>query len=178
MSFQEDRVTDVPEESLGRLAKLATEQLRLEAEQRSVEEELRQIAKRIQELSTQLIPAIMEEIGMESFTLNTGEHVGIKNIVKASIPTDKRDVAFRWLRDHGHGSLIKNEIVASFAKDEESVADMLEKDLLKRRLVYKRVSSVNSLTLGAFVREQLTEGNALPMDLLGVFQIKIAVVKK
>jgi hypothetical protein len=111
----------------------------------------------------------MSELGLESLTLKDGSSVKVKQLVQASIPVRYREEAFQWLRDNGHGDLIKNQVSATFGKGEDTSAnDFIDKI---SSLGYEPTQKVwvEPMTLKAFVREQITEGTELPMDKFGVF---------
>jgi hypothetical protein len=93
----------------------------------------------------------------------------VKQLVQASIPVRYREEAFKWLRDNGHGDLIKNQVSATFGKGEDiSANDFIDKI---SSLGYEPTQKVwvEPMTLKAFVREQINEGSELPMDKFGVF---------
>ena len=85
----------------------------IEEEMKQLEEMLKAKSKNIRKLSEEIIPAKMQELGLESLTLKDGSAVKVKQKVQASIPVRHRETAFQWLRDNGHGDLIKNQISAS-----------------------------------------------------------------
>lgn len=89
----------------------------------------------------------------------------------ASIPKAKQEAAFAWLEENGHGDMIKHEVKIKFGKEEDSFFKKFVRDLMKRKKPVKAEikDSVAPQTLGAFVREQISEGASIPMDLLGVF---------
>ena len=60
-------------------------------------------------LSTENIPALMDEMGMDRVDVD-GLTVTRKMIVHASIPSDRKDEAFAWLRENGLDEIIKNDI--------------------------------------------------------------------
>ena len=134
--------------------------------------------KNLERVQVELIPELMKEIGLESFTLATGEKVEAKAKITASIKVADREKAHAWLRDNGFGSLIKNEVTASFGKGEEDVARGLVDELTGREFVVDRKEAVHAQTLGAFVREQLEKGSKIPMDLLGVFDVTKAKITR
>jgi len=172
VDFFEDEQLPVDEAKLTRLADLA--KLQLEQQER-FEELTAQVAdakKALQQTSMEDIPSLMDEIGMASFKLESGAQVSVETKITASIAKKNQAEAFKWLKDNGHESLIKNDVTVSFGKGEDKKADKLTAQLEKKNLQVKRKTSVHAQTLGAFVREQLAEGEEVPMDLLGVFEIK------
>ena len=159
----------IGDNSLKEMAELCAEQASLEEEIRQLEEQLKAKAKSARKLSQEIIPAKMSELGLESLTLKDGSSVKVKQLVQASIPVRYREDAFKWLRDHGHGDLIKNQVSATFGKGEDSSANEFIDKI--NSLGYEPTQKVwvEPMTLKAFVREQINEGSELPMDTFGVF---------
>ena len=113
----------IGDNSLKEMADLCAEQASLEEEMRQLEEQLKAKAKAARKLSQEIIPAKMSELGLESLTLKDGSSVKVKQLVQASIPVRHREEAFKWLRDNGHGDLIKNQVSATFGKGEDQSAN-------------------------------------------------------
>ena len=123
----------------------------------------------------------MSELGLESLTLKDGSSVKVKQLVQASIPVRYREEAFQWLRDNGHGDLIKNQVSATFGKGEDASANEFIDKISTLGYEPTQKVWVEPMTLKAFVREQITEGTELPMDKFGIFvgaETKISKSKK
>ena len=111
----------------------------------------------------------MHELGLESLTLKDGSAVKVKQLVQASIPVKHRETAFQWLRDRGHGDLIKNQISAEFGKGEDKSAGEFIDNIKSLGYEPKQKVWVEPMTLKAFVREQIAEGVDIPMETFGIF---------
>ena len=98
----------------------------------------------------------MQELGLESLTLKDGSAVKVKQLVQASIPVKHRETAFQWLRDRGHGDLIKNQISAEFGKGEDQSAGKFIENIKSLGYEPKQKVWVEPMTLKAFVREQIS----------------------
>ena len=159
----------IGDNSLKEMADLCAEQASLEEEMRQLEEQLKAKAKAARKLSQEIIPAKMSELGLESLTLKDGSSVKVKQLVQASIPVRHREEAFQWLRDNGHGDLIKNQVSATFGKGEDQSANEFIDNINSLGYEHTQKVWVEPMTLKAFVREQITEGSELPMDTFGVF---------
>lgn len=133
---------------------------------------------KLDRVRTVLLPEAMKEIGIQRIDLDTGERLTIRAVIGGSIKIENRDKAHRWLRDHGFGSLIKNEVMTRFGMGKEKRARDLLTFLLKKGYEAESKESVHSQTLSAFVREQIEAGRKIPMDLLGVFQYDEAKVTR
>ena len=76
--------------------------------------------------------------------------------------------------------LIKRLFSIEFGREEEKWADKFERDCKQRKkqLHLKRKKFVHPQTLQAFIRGQLEEGVAVPLDIFGVFRqrfVKVAL---
>jgi len=159
----------IGDNSLKEMSDLCAEQAALEEEIKQLEEQLKAKAKAARKLSEEIIPAKMSELGLESLTLKDGSFVKVKQKVQASIPIRFRDEAFNWLRENGHGDLIKNQVSATFGKGEDSSANDFIDKISSLGLEPSQKVWVEPMTLKAFVREQINEGKEIPMEKFGVF---------
>jgi len=156
-------------EQLAEVADLATRQLNIEHEIESLESALEAKKESLNQIQQSLLPEAMLALGMQSFKLNDGTCVLVEKFYSAKIPDEMQSAAFKWLRDNGHGSLIKRNITCKFGKGEDEVAERIKSLLIKSNVVPEDKTSVHPQTLKAFVREQSEDGKPLPTDLLGVY---------
>ena len=97
-------------------------QLRVTEQQiEDAETHLKSLKQDKKKLSTQLIPDLMDEMGVERVDVD-GLTVTKKQIVAASIPVDKRELAFDWLRERGLDDIIKNDVVVTFGRGQDNLA--------------------------------------------------------
>lgn len=178
LDFERDATSTPGDAVLAAVRTLAERQLMLENSLAEIDDQRAEVAEELRRVREVDLPLAMEEVGLESFSLTTGEKVEIKKTIKASIPASERDRAFAWLRDNGHGSLIKNEAVASFGRGEDKKAQQLVKFCTTNSIEVNRKESVHPQTLSAFVREQLEAGTRIPMETLGVIQLQEAKIKR
>ena len=163
------RTPSVGDNSLKEMSDLCAEQAAIEDEIKQLEEQLKAKAKAARKLSQEIIPAKMQALGLESLTLKDGSAVKVKQLVQASIPVRHRETAFQWLRDHGHGDLIKNQVSAEFGKGEDKSAGDFIDNIKSLGYEPKQKVWVEPMTLKAFVREQISEGVDIPMETFGIF---------
>ncbi|OGC93932.1 MAG: hypothetical protein A2W25_14695 [candidate division Zixibacteria bacterium RBG_16_53_22] len=162
------------------ISELATIQISRAGRVETLEQELKtanEALRRVQEVD---LPNAMAEAGVSSITLPTGEKITIKEDVYASIPKDERyEQALAWLRGHGFGDVIKNEVKVAFGKGEEESSAELLAVLNDRGLIGATTctTGVHASTLKALIREQLAKGAEFPMDLFGAFPTTKAVIK-
>jgi hypothetical protein len=135
----------------------------------SKEEELKELKRKVDLVSGEIIPTMMQEMNISTLKLADGTSVEVKPVYGASIPTKSKEEAFKWLRDNGLGDLIKNEITVAFGRDEDNKAQQYA--VLAQGQGYQPVQKlkVEPMTLKALVRERLESGQEMPSDLFNLF---------
>ena len=170
INFEEDR-----KESLGAVneAKELSDQViklrSLEDEIVAEEKKIKELKRKSELLSGEVIPTMMQEMNISTLKLADGSAVEVKPIYGASIPKDKQEGAFKWLRDNGLGDLIKNQIIVAFGRNEDNKA--MAYATLAQGQGYEPVQKlkVEPMTLKALVRERLESGKEMPTELFNVF---------
>ena len=168
----------IGDNSLKEMADLCAEQVALEEEMDQLEEQLKAKAKAARKLSQEIIPARMSELGLESLTLADGSSIKIKQLIHASIPVKYREEAFQWLRDNGHGDIIKNQVSATFGKGEDTTASNFIDKIEELGYQPQQKVWVEPMTLKAFVREQIANGSEIPTDKFGVYTYSETIISK
>lgn len=143
----------------------------------SAEYVLKQAKERFRYLQEETIPAAMQELGLESLTLTTGEKLKVKQEVYASLTAANKPAAFQWLEEHDFGGLIKVEVSVQYGKGELEDAVELKEKLSQQGINAEMSQDVNAQTLKAFLREQIAKGAPIPLELFGarpVWQAKIS----
>lgn len=159
------------------LAGLAEKQAELEYEMGVLEGEMK--AKKVQhsKIADEMLPELMEELGLDKFETKSGLKIDVSEKVRASISKANQSKAFAWLEEHDHGGLIKSEVKVTMAKGDVETAYVAMDALNKCGLMPEAKYSVHPQTLGAWVREMLEEGEDIPLDILGVFRQRTAKVE-
>ena len=141
----------------------------LEDEIKIAEESLKQLKQQAETLSGEVIPTMMTEMNISTMKLADGSAIEVKPVYGASIPIEKKEEAFKWLRDNGLGDLIKNEVTVSFGRNEDNKA--AEYAVLAQGQGYQPTQKlkVDPMTLKALVRERIESGKDMPSDLFNVF---------
>lgn len=143
---------------------------KLEAELKVAKEELRQIAEK-------RLPEAMDSVGITTYTTKEGVSVEISEKIRASLPVENRPKAFAWLEENGFGGMIKSEVIVNFGRSKIDDATKLVEELRAESHLANLERRVEPMTLTAFVKEQLTQGKELPLDIFGVFRQRIAEVE-
>ena len=133
------------------------------------EKELKELKRKVDLMSGEVIPTMMQEMNISTLKLADGSSVEVKPVYGASIPVAKKEEAFKWLRDNGLGDLIKNEVTVAFGRNEDIKAG--DYAILAKGQGYEPVQKlkVEPMTLKALVRERLESGQEIPSDLFNLF---------
>jgi len=146
--------------------KLLETQKKIEA----TEEELKKLKDVETTLSEQTIPNLMQQAGVELIKLEGGISVEVKPFYSARIPASKSEEAFQWLRENGHGDLIKNQVSLEFGMKQDNEAKSIVEELKSKGLPVKQKTTVHPSSLRGFVREQIQDlGKDVPAELFGTY---------
>jgi len=170
IDFENDRMQSVEQiDSAKRLSNKVIELKDLEDEIANAEESVKKLKEKALQLSSIEIPAMMDDMQITKLKLKDGESVEVKKVYGASIPKDKQELAFEWLRNNGLGDIIKNDITVTFGRGEDNKAAQYA--VLARGQGFEPVQKVgvNPMTLKALVRERLESGQEMPSDLFNTF---------
>jgi len=102
----------------------------------------------------------------------------LKPFVSASIPANRKQEAYDWLRDHGLDDIIKNDVVLSFGRGEDDTANKVMLDLENKGFHPESKTHIHAMTLKAFVKERVENGQPIDLDLFGAFVAKTADIKR
>ena len=174
MDLQEKQL---PEDKLERVIALAE---RLEAQKNALEEAeqtAKDLKKEFQRTEREDLPALMNELGIPMLKLPSGKVVSITEDVTASITAANKPAAMRWLIDNDFGGLIKTGVNLQFDRGDRDAAVAAAKLIAENGYQPSVEENVHHSTLKAFVKEQLSEGKEVPLDLFSVHPFDKAVVK-
>jgi len=163
---------------LKQLSQLANELLGAQESILALEAQLAEVQRRAVHLSEHAIPELMQEFGFTDFTTDEGMSIKVANAIHAHIAEARKDAAFNWLDANGHGGMIKRRVVVGFGKESEDKARELAEALGDDGYAVKTEREVHASTLKAWVRQQLEDGEDIPLDVFGVQVQRITKVKK
>tara|TARA_R100000329_G_scaffold56801_1_gene51510 strand:+ start:784 stop:1347 length:564 start_codon:yes stop_codon:yes gene_type:complete len=169
--FIEDAPQDLDNlKGVENLSSLVLELQRLEDVIKTEETKLKSIKEKADKLSQVAIPEIMEALKLKTMKLADGSAIEIKEIYSATIPTDKKEGAYNWLRENGLGDLIKNEVTVSFGRGEDNKASDYA-DLAKERgFEPTQKLKVEPMTLKALFRERSENKQELLSEHFNLFK--------
>lgn len=153
--------------TLDQMAALARALVDADASVAHAEVNLKDTKERARVLREETIPSAMQELGLEELKLDTGQKLSVKQDVYASIPSHFRGEAFEWLESNGFGGLIKTDLTVQYGRGELEEAKALRQMLLDKGVVSEVTQNVHAQTLKAFLREQISGGSNVPLDLFG-----------
>jgi hypothetical protein len=153
-----------------------------------LEERLKTTNKELNELYFRTLPDVMDEAGVGSIALpadgnNPPVELKAQPYYAANIaagwPPERRQAAFDWLDQHGHGDLIKTEVTVRFDRGDLAVAQQLIGDLKEDWNLDANVKqAVSHQTLTAWLREQVEEHQKLPpLDTIGATVGRVVKLK-
>lgn len=162
-------------EDLATLARLAQEMFEAEAAVEDAESRLANAKERLRAVAERSIPELMAKVGMKEFRTTSGLRLRVEEVVSATIAPERRDEAVRWLDEHGEGGLVKRKVLVEFGREGEAEAETLVAELAGKGLAAARDYSIHPMTLKAFVRERLRNGEEIP-EAITVAQIQRAKI--
>jgi hypothetical protein len=171
--------------TLERLALMTRRTDELEAEILAMTEQLAAKEAEKDKILCDLIPGIMDTLGLEEYTTVDGRKVKVSNDIKASINEANKPMAFQWLKECNYDGIIKTNVQLAFGKGEYEQALLAVQTLRDRGFSDVEIAeSVHYQTLQAFVKERIADEvenevkHKLPTDLFGVFERRIAKITK
>ena len=170
MDLEAESIIAIDTGSAEDIAKACNKLLETQKQILKTEEELKKLKDVEDTLSEQTIPNLMHKTGLELFKLKDGSLVEVKPSFKARIPASRTEEAFAWLRENGHGDLIKNQITMEFGMKQDNEAKSIVEELKNKGLPVQQKTTVHPSSLRGFVREQIQDlGKDVPADLFGTY---------
>lgn len=185
---EQDTIKVASDEDLKRAQKLAKEFVEIGLNMEELEKQLKVLKERKSQIESREIPDLFGEIGVDVIGLPDDNcDVIVRPYYKANIPAswdpDRREQAFRWLDENGHGDVISVTVSVDFQRGEKALADELV-HLIRTKFrganshQVKTVMGVPWTTLTALVKEQVEQGEAIPLDTLGATVGQVAKITK
>jgi hypothetical protein len=141
------------------------------------ESELKTLKQERQKLTIELIPGVMDEMGVDRIDVD-GVTVMRKLIVSASIPEARKEEAFNWLREHKLDDIIKNDVTVSFGRGEDNAAKNAVGILREQGFDPETKTHIHAMTLKAFVKERVEDGKPIDLDMFGAYVVNAADIRR
>lgn len=165
-----------PPNNLLEIAELAEQQLKAAQEVEIAERNLKDKKEQLREISERILPEKMEQLGLQDYTTTSGTHIEVEDKTKGYLTIENRNAGFDWMERSGFGPLIKQKLTVLFGKKDFEKAKSLLVELLDRGFVAGMEREVHWKTMDAFIRNQLAEGNSIPLEIFSVDRKKITSV--
>lgn len=162
--------------TLERLTDLALKTTALNEEITALSVQLAEKSDSVKNILRNLIPTVMEELGMSEFKLVDGSKIEVKDHLQASLTEANKPAGFLWLEENEFDGIIKTKVHADFGKGEADDAKRARDALVAAGFSAELDRNVHPATLKAFVKERLEAGDSIPVDVFGVFQFKEAKI--
>lgn len=180
MSDYSDSFEAIPDDRATReLASLCVDLKQAEALVTLKEAELASALAQVKQLAEIDIPEKMASLGVSSFRLVDGSEVTTKPEVYPNISKANQQKAYQWLRENGHGDIIKSVVAVALGRGEDEAARHLA-SVLKEAGYGDRFSveeKIHPQTLKAFVKELDEAGTPVPDAFFSVHRVNRARVK-
>lgn len=186
-SLAEAPETVVTEDMLMAIKDLARQARAAEREVVRVERKLKEWRDTVDRIMTRELPEKMDAAGLRSIVVEArGEHkaftVTVKTMYSANIAAsweaERRRKAFEWLEAHGHGSLIKTDVVTTFPREQREAVSEFVGALDQQGRSYAVKESVHAATLSSWLREMIEHGETPPLDTIGGYVERQATIKE
>jgi Asp-tRNA(Asn)/Glu-tRNA(Gln) amidotransferase B subunit len=172
-------ITSTPEQlaMIGNLVSYLQEmKARAEVQERALKKLLAEIRK-IEEVD---LPDALSEANLSAITTPSGWQVAIKRKLYASVPKKNIPFVSKWLKDHGHGSLVKPQVTIPFSQGEQEQLAALT-DLLTANGIsaYSVNEIINTGSLKSLVNELTEQGSDdIPLKEMGAHWLTRAEISK
>tara|TARA_R110002072_G_scaffold160603_1_gene311838 strand:- start:301 stop:876 length:576 start_codon:yes stop_codon:yes gene_type:complete len=164
-----DQLDKLDDNKLDAVSRLAAEASVMESSIKSLEEQLKQEKGLLRQITDEKLPEALEEMNLQKFTLTDGSEIAVKPIYAASIPKDRKDEAYAWLRENDYGDLVKNNVTVTFGRGEDEKAVEFQGLAQKNGFDPIQLEKVEPMTLKGWLRERVEAGDAIPLDLFGAY---------
>ncbi len=172
------RFSSNEKDSLTKLRGYAETQLILEELLELLANLIKSVKTEYDELAENIIPEMMESLGIPMLALSETQKIEIKDKITASLSKDRANAGCEWLEQHGHGAIVKQQITTAFGTREKEIANKVIAAIKDLGIEPEVNKSVHHSTLSAWVRGQLEEGNEIPMELFGVYRRKASTISE
>jgi len=167
-SVEADKFDTVNKEGASTLSNLIRQSLQIDKDIEDAEAHLKSLKFRKKKVNTEDIPALMEEMGVDSVEVD-GHKVSVRPFVHARIDDANKPEAFAFLRSIGEDDIIKNNITVAFSRGQDNVAGAVMDDLRGQGFDPVQKTEVHHSTLKAWVKNRIESGKELDFDTFGVF---------
>ena len=171
LDFEEDQQKVAENTDLNALATHVTKILELDDQIEHQENILKEYKTQRDKISSETIPALLAEQGLQSLKLADGTVLEVNKKYSCTLPKDpqKKAAAYQWLRDQGLDDIIKNEVSVTFGRGEDDKANQLMDLAVGNGYEPNQREKVEPMTLKALYRERVEAGLDMPSDFFHLY---------
>ncbi len=169
--------SNVPQDDLAMLKELGDTLNDLNNKVLAAEVEISDLKATRTHVAEELIPDLMNKVGLKLIQLDNGAKIQINEFVDARIKDP--EVAFDWLRATNNESIIKNQIQVVLGRGDDAKAQEILQTLKENDVDADLKITVHNQTLKAFCRDALDNpelAESLPREAFGIYQGKRAKI--
>ncbi len=169
-----------PEDMLKKIQFFGDKQKQLTKQIADLENQTTIAKEKLRRVQEQDLPEAMDAVGMTKFSMEDGTEIKVKPFYAASIPEERKEEAFDWMKENNFDGMIKADVKVTFGKGEFEIAQAFVEFIRgfnQKAIDPEYKESVHWQTLRAFVKEQIEGGKPLPLDMFGVFVGRKAELK-
>lgn len=169
--------SNVPQDDLAMLKELGDTLNDLNNKVLAAEVEISDLKATRTQVAEELIPDLMNKVGLKLIQLDNGTKINLTEFVDARIKNP--EVAFDWLRATNNESIIKNQIQVVLGRGDDAKAQEILQTLKEKDVDADLKITVHNQTLKAFCRDALDNpelAESLPREAFGIYQGKRAKI--
>jgi len=169
-------------DTLKKLRRLALAQFNYEELVYTLEALLKQAKEAGANIGAKMIPALMDEVGIDHYGLTPSTEVKLESKVYASLKKENNAKGIEWLEANGASAIVKRTLTIPFTTRQGALAEKVAKAVTEAlgpdavTTPVEDARTVHPQTLAAYVRTELREGRDVPFDLLGVHHSRVAKI--
>lgn len=178
--FETNSALDKADEaSLENLVKHAEEMAELKDTIESIEGTLSELTKQYNYIAQEVIPNMLDELGLKTFELKDGSKITVKDFISGSLPKDEQGFsqAIDWLKENELEGILKTDVSMKFGKGEDNFAKNAIALLEQNGYAVESKYGVHPQTLYSSIRELQRHGVVIPFEMLGLYAGKKADIK-
>lgn len=148
---------------------------------RNIEELQKQISSLTEEyklLSRNVIPELLEELGLQEVVSSGGLAVSIRERCTASVRKDYKQEAYGWLEDNGYGDIVRNTLIADIGKGNLDAATSFQDHLRAEGIPATLEKKIHPQTFQKFATDLIDGGGTLPEELFSTHIWQEAIISR
>ena len=153
---------------LGKISALAEQMVEKDREIAKAELALKKLKQLREDIAESELPELMMSVGITELKTRNGLPLKLEKKLFTNIAKDRKPRAIAWLDAHGHGGMVKRNVVVGFNKCEEEKVKRLLKLIGKGWPNHKVELDVNAATVKALVARLLKAGEEVDKEIFGV----------